>query len=103
MTTATWNRTRSLDWLRVGAWSGSFAAHTGVLLLLLLIAAFSPRGPRRATALFLVVYCLIASFTETGLGEASPYLLDLAVAMSLLMMPATASPSGELVTPGLKL
>jgi periplasmic protein TonB len=36
MTTATWNRTRSLDWLRVGAWSGSFAAHTGVLLLLLL-------------------------------------------------------------------
>ncbi|HEX4082041.1 MAG TPA: O-antigen ligase family protein [Acidimicrobiales bacterium] len=75
----------------------------GVLLLLLLIAAFSPRGPRRSTALFLVVYCLIASFTETGLGEASPYLLDLAVAMSLLMMPATASPSGELVTPGLKL
>jgi O-Antigen ligase len=74
-----------------------------VLLLLLLIAAFSPRGPRRAVALFMVVYCLIASFTETGLGEASPYLLDLAVAASLLMVPATSSPSGELVTPGLQL
>ena len=75
----------------------------GVLLLMLAIAVFSPRGPRRAVALFLVVYCLIASFTETGLGEASPYLLDLAIAASLLMVPATASPSGELVTPGLQL
>ncbi len=64
-----------------------------VLLLLFLLAAFSPRGPRRAIALFLVVYCLVASFTETGLGEASPYLLDLAVAMSVLMLPITgASP-----------
>ncbi|MGH9092927.1 MAG: O-antigen ligase family protein [Acidimicrobiales bacterium] len=60
-----------------------------VLLLLLLLAVFSPRGPRRALAIFLVVYCFIASFTETGLGEASPYLLDLAVAMSVLMAPAT--------------
>jgi hypothetical protein len=66
-----------------------------VLLLLLLVACFSPRGPRRAVALFLVVYCLIASFTETGLGDASPYLLDLTVAMSLLMTPATNTPESE--------
>lgn len=65
-----------------------------VLVALLLVAAFSPRGPRRALALFLVVYCALASFTETGLGESSPYLLDLAVAMSLLMVPATR-PAGE--------
>jgi len=58
-----------------------------VLLLLFILALLSPRGPRRATALFLVVYCAIASITETGLGEASPYLLDLAVAMSVLMSP----------------
>ena len=61
-----------------------------VLLLLLLLAVFSPRGPRRALAVFLAVYCLIASFTETGLGQATPYLLDLAVAASVLMAPVTA-------------
>jgi hypothetical protein len=59
-----------------------------VLLLLLLLACFSPRGPRRALALFLVVYCLLASFTETGLGDASPYLLDLTVAMAILATPS---------------
>jgi hypothetical protein len=64
-------------------------------LFLLLIALFSPRGPRRAVAIFLVVYCFIASFTETGLGEASPYLLDLAVAMSVLMTPVTVDPVGD--------
>jgi hypothetical protein len=54
------------------------------LLVLLLAAVTQPAGPRRAIALFLIVYCLTASFTETGLGDASPYLLDLAVAASLL-------------------
>lgn len=61
-----------------------------VLLTLLVIAVQSPRGPRRALALFLVVYCLLSSFTETGLGQASSYLLDLAVAMSLLVVPRRA-------------
>jgi hypothetical protein len=36
-------------------------------------------------ALFLLVYCLIASFTETGLGQASTYMLDLTIAASLLV------------------
>jgi hypothetical protein len=54
------------------------------LLVLLFAAVTQPAGPRRAIALFLIVYCLTASFTETGLGDASPYLLDLAVAASLL-------------------
>jgi len=59
-----------------------------VLLTLVLVAVTRPRGPRRAIALFLVAYCVVASFTETGLGDASPYLLDLTVAASLLALPA---------------
>ena len=63
-----------------------------LLLLLAIIALTSSRGSRRAIALFLVTYCFIASFTETGLGQASPYLLDLAVAMAVLMTPAVGGP-----------
>jgi hypothetical protein len=55
-----------------------------MFLLLLLTAVFRPRGPARALGLFLVVYCVIASFTEDGAGIASQYTLDLAVAASLL-------------------
>jgi hypothetical protein len=58
-----------------------------VLLALFLAAITRPAGPRRAIALFIIVYCLTASFTETGLGDASPYLLDLTVAASLLASP----------------
>ena len=60
------------------------------LVLLLVLAATHVRGPRRALAIFLVVYCIVASVTETGLGDASPYLLDLTVAASLLARPARA-------------
>jgi len=56
-----------------------------VIVILLLLAATRERGPQRAVALFIIVYCLVASFTETGLGTASPYLLDLTVAASLLV------------------
>ena len=57
-------------------------------LLVLVLAAFTrPAGPRRAIALLIVVYCITASFTETGMGDASPYLLDLAVAASLVAVP----------------
>jgi hypothetical protein len=58
-----------------------------LLLVLILAAVTRPAGPRRAIALFLIVYCLTASFTEVGLGDASPYLLELAVAASLLASP----------------
>jgi len=56
-----------------------------VLICLLLIAALRPRSPARAVALFLIVYCILASFTEDGLGEASQYMLDLVLAASLLV------------------
>jgi O-antigen ligase len=57
------------------------------LLVIFLAAWTRPAGPRRAIAIFIVVYCVVASFTETGLGDASPYLLDLAVAASLVAAP----------------
>jgi O-Antigen ligase len=60
-----------------------------MLLFLLTLAYFQPRGVQRALALFLVVYCLIASFTEVGFTDASPYLLELTLAASLLASPAT--------------
>jgi hypothetical protein len=61
------------------------------VLLLLLSAVTHVRGPRRAVALFLIVYCVVASITETGLGDASPYLLNLTVAASLLAAPLRRS------------
>jgi hypothetical protein len=63
------------------------------LLFVLVDAFFQPRGVRRALALFLVTYLLITSYTETGLSDASMYLLELALAASLLIPPA---PEGAL-------
>jgi O-Antigen ligase len=62
-----------------------------ILLFLLVTAYFQPRGVRRALALFLVTYCLVASFTEVGFTDASPYLLDLVVAASLFVPPSESS------------
>jgi O-antigen ligase len=65
-------------------WFGIIVEAT-FLLLILLMAATHVSGPKRAVALFLVVYCLVATITESGLGSASPYLLDLTVAVALLV------------------
>jgi hypothetical protein len=56
-----------------------------ILVFLLITAYFQPRGLRRALALFLTTYCLVASFTEVGFTDVSIYLLDLTVAASLLV------------------
>ena len=65
-------------------------AITAAILLFLLVFAFlQPPGLYRALALFLIAYCLVSSFTETGLSDPSLYLLDLSVAMSLLVPPVT--------------
>ena len=58
-----------------------------LLLFVFVSAYFQPRDAARALALFLVVYLMITSYTETGLGDASGYLLDLALAASLLVPP----------------
>ena len=62
-----------------------------ILVFLLVMAYFQPRGVRRALALFLITYCLVASFTEDGFTDVSPYLLDLTLAASLLVPPALES------------
>jgi len=56
-----------------------------VLLFVLISAFFMPQGKSRALALFLSTYVLVASFTETGFSDASTYLLELALAASLIM------------------
>ena len=64
-----------------------------VIIVFLLVAAyFAPRGLPRALALFFITYCLVASFTEVGFTGASPYLLELTLAASLLA-PLTRSPT----------
>ena len=59
-----------------------------MLLFLLVTAYFQTRGVQRALGLFLVTYCLVASFTEVGFTDASTYLLELTLAASLLVSPA---------------
>jgi O-antigen ligase len=71
-------------------WFGIVVQATVIVVLLLLVAT-RERSPQRAVALFIIVYCLVASYTETGLGGASPYLLDLVVAASLLVRPGKAA------------
>ncbi|MET9730174.1 O-antigen ligase domain-containing protein [Streptomyces sp. NPDC006458] len=71
---------------------------TGVVLVAAIIivlggvALLRPPSLSRACAIFLISYCAIASYTEAGLGDASPYLLHLTVAASLLAAPAAATP-----------
>lgn len=55
-----------------------------IVVFLLVTPAFRPPGAARAVATFLVVYTAIASYTEVGLGDASPYVLHLVVAASML-------------------
>ncbi|WP_235998893.1 O-antigen ligase domain-containing protein [Qaidamihabitans albus] len=60
------------------------AAFLGTLLV---ASVLRPPSPARACAIFLVTYCLVTSYTEAGLGDASPYLLYLALAAALLARP----------------
>jgi hypothetical protein len=62
-----------------------------LLLFVLVSAYFQPRSTRTALALFLVTYLIVTSFTETGLSDASVYLLELALAASLLVPPLAES------------
>jgi hypothetical protein len=75
------------NWLASYQEQGLFgvAVCATILLFLLVMAYFQPRGVQRALALFLVTYCLVASYTEVGFTDATMYLLDLYLAASLLV------------------
>ena len=77
------------NWLSSYQEQGLFGVSVCALMLLFLLvsAYFAPRGVHRAMALFLTIYCLVASFTEDGFTDATPYLLELALAASLLVPP----------------
>ncbi|MFE2941781.1 O-antigen ligase domain-containing protein [Streptomyces sp. NPDC059255] len=80
------------SWLAVYHEQGvtGVALVSAVFVVLGGVALLRPPSLSRACALFLICYCAIASYTEAGLGDASPYLLHLAVAASLLAAPAAA-------------
>jgi hypothetical protein len=75
------------NWLSSYQEQGIFGVAVCILILVFLFinAYFQPRGLHRALALFLLTYCLIASFTEDGFTDATPYLLEIALAASLLI------------------
>ncbi|WBB64384.1 O-antigen ligase domain-containing protein [Streptomyces sp. WMMC500] len=82
------------SWLAVYHEQGLTGAAIVAALVLVLggVALLRPPSLPRACAIFLITYCAISSYTEAGLGDASPYLLHLAVAASLLAAPAAAVP-----------
>ena len=81
------------NWMSSYEQLGLFGVVTCVIILIFLLvtAYFQPRGVRRALALFLIAYCLVASFTEDGFTDVSPYLLDITLAASLLVPPLEGS------------
>ena len=81
------------SWLAVYHEQGliGVALVAAVVIVLGGVALLRPPSLPRACAIFLISYCAIASYTEAGLGDASPYLLHLAVAASLLAPPAAAA------------
>ncbi|MEV7319710.1 O-antigen ligase domain-containing protein [Streptomyces sp. NPDC093970] len=83
------------SWLAVFNEQGliGVALVAAIILVLGAVALLRPPSLQRACAIFLISYCAIASYTEAGLGDASPYLLHLAVAASLLAAPAAAAPT----------
>jgi hypothetical protein len=70
-----------------------------MVVFLLVAAFFQPPGTRRALALFLITYCLIASFTQVGFANPTIYLLELTLAASLMVPPVAVSP--RILTNGL--
>ncbi|MEV5144844.1 O-antigen ligase domain-containing protein [Streptomyces sp. NPDC052727] len=82
------------SWLAVYNEQGliGVALVAAVILVLGGVALLRPPSLPRACAIFLISYVAISSYTEAGLGDASPYLLHLALAASLLATPAAATP-----------
>ncbi|GHI40481.1 O-antigen ligase domain-containing protein [Streptomyces violascens] len=89
------------SWLAVYNEQGltGIALVAAIIIVLAGVALLRPPSLSRACAIFLISYCAIASYTEAGLGDASPYLLHLAVAASLLAAPAVPTPPSTPAVP----
>jgi hypothetical protein len=85
------------NWLASYMQEGLFGVVVCALILVcLIVAAFlQPPGIRRALALFIATYCLLASFTEDAFTDVSTYLLDLTVAASLLVVTLVGEQRGK--------
>jgi hypothetical protein len=81
------------SWLAVYNEQGLIGVTLVAVIIVVLggVALLRPPSLQRACAIFLISYCAMASYTEAGLGDASPYLLHLALAASLLAAPAQAA------------
>ncbi|WP_030926587.1 membrane protein [Streptomyces sp. NRRL S-646] len=81
------------SWLAVYNEQGLIGVTLVAVIIIVLggVALLRPPSLQRACAIFLISYCAMASYTEAGLGDASPYLLHLALAASLLAAPAEAA------------
>ena len=84
------------NWLASYMQEGLFGVVVCAMILVWLFVAafFQPPGIRRALALFIVTYCMVASFTEDAFTDVSTYLLDLTVAASLLVVPLVRQARG---------
>ncbi|MEU8525944.1 O-antigen ligase domain-containing protein [Streptomyces sp. NPDC048629] len=82
------------SWLAVYDEQGLIGVTLVAAMIIVLggVALLRPPSLPRACAIFLISYCALSSYTEVGLGDASAYLLHLALAASLLAAPATATP-----------
>ncbi|MFD0149347.1 O-antigen ligase domain-containing protein [Streptomyces sp. NPDC055721] len=82
------------SWLAVYHEQGLIGVTIVAAIIIVLggVALLRPPSLPRACAIFLISYCALSSYTEVGLGDASAYLLHLALAASLLVAPATAAP-----------
>jgi hypothetical protein len=76
------------NWLSSYMQEGLFGVVVCALILIVLLVAtlFQPPGTRRALALFIVTYTLVASFTEDAFTDVSTYLLSLVIAASLFVV-----------------
>ncbi|MFE5711116.1 O-antigen ligase domain-containing protein [Streptomyces sp. NPDC056501] len=82
------------SWLAVYHEQGLIGVTIVAAIIIVLggVALLRPPSLPRACAIFLIGYCALSSYTEVGLGDASAYLLHLALAASLLVAPAPAAP-----------
>ncbi|MFI0926838.1 O-antigen ligase domain-containing protein [Streptomyces sp. NPDC021012] len=81
------------SWLAVYDEQGLMGVAIVAAMILVIggVALLRPPSLPRACAIFLISYCGLSSYTEVGLGDASAYLLHLALAASLLVAPAAAA------------